>query len=80
MMSTQHNAAIPEITCTTRPPAKSSACSRSLIQPPGPQTQWATGSYTNVAQSSVNITYDENFIRSANAPEMSAGVIVANMS
>src|SRR3954453_3991773 len=52
--STQQSAATPEIRCTTRPPAKSSAPRRTLIQPPVPQTQCATGSYTNVAQSSVN--------------------------
>src|SRR4051794_25661612 len=41
--STQQRAAMPEMMWTTRPPAKSSA-PMDLIQPPGPQTQCATGS------------------------------------
>src|SRR5258708_38688179 len=53
--STQQRAATPEMMCTTRPPAKSRA-PMLWIQPPAPQTQWATGSYTSVDQSSVNST------------------------
>jgi len=49
------------------------------INPPTAQTQWQRGSYTNVAQISMNTQKVENFMRSANAPRMSAGVITANM-
>src|SRR5205814_889838 len=38
----------PALMCTTVPPAKSSAPSFAS-QPPDPHTQWASGSYTNVA-------------------------------
>ena len=41
--------------CTTVPPAKSSAPSF-WSQPPAPHTQWASGSYTNVAQRTRNTT------------------------
>jgi hypothetical protein len=68
----------PDEMCTTVPPAKSSAPSF-LSQPPSPQTQWASGSYTNVAQSSVNTMNAENFLRSAKAPVISAGVMIANI-
>src|SRR5438034_5378454 len=41
----------PALMCTTVPPAKSSAPSFAS-QPPEPHTQWASGSYTNVAHRS----------------------------
>src|SRR5438128_6691311 len=44
----------PDEMWTTVPPAKSSAPSV-LSQPPVPQTQWASGSYTRVAQRTAKI-------------------------
>src|SRR5437867_1245946 len=61
------SAETPLVMCTTVPPAKSSVPSI-LSQPPVPQTQCATGSYTNVAQRSVNTTNALKRLRSANAP------------
>src|ERR671923_1139434 len=43
----------PAVMCTTVPPAKSKAPMLRRM-PPTPQTQWATGSYTNVAHNTVN--------------------------
>ena len=62
---------------TTVPPAKSSA-PMAPIQPP-PHTQWASGSYTRVLHNKPKIRKAENFMRSAKAPVMSAGVMAANM-
>ena len=45
----------PALMCTTVPPAKSSAPSFAS-QPPDPHTQWASGSYTNVAHRRMNTT------------------------
>jgi hypothetical protein len=39
-----------------------------------------TGAYTKIDQSPMSIRYPENLIRSANAPAMSAGVMIANIS
>ncbi len=61
------------------PPAKSSTPSF-RIQPPTPHTQWAIGSYTNVAHRRVKATNAGNFMRSANEPVMSAGVMTANIA
>src|SRR5688572_1685288 len=72
------SAETPLVMCTTVPPAKSSA-PRPRSQPPVPQTQCATGSYTSVAQRSVNTTNALKRLRSANAPVMSAGVMIANI-
>src|SRR5881296_1610772 len=72
------SAETPLVMCTTVPPAKSSVPSI-LSHPPVPQTQCATGSYTNVAQRSVNTTNALKRLRSANAPVMSAGVMTANI-
>ena len=47
---------------------------------PPPHTQWATGAYTTSDHSPMNSRYPENFLRSANAPAMSAGVMMANIS
>ena len=76
---------------TAVPPAKSSAPSllALAIQPPtasGPtnpsneNTQCATGKYTMVAHSATNRPQVQNFVRSATAPEISAGVMTANIS
>src|SRR3990172_9295145 len=78
IMIAQTSADTPEEMCTTVPPAKSSAPSF-LSQPPSPQTQWASGSSTSVAHSTVKSRNAENFLRSANAPVMSAGVMIANI-
>ena len=72
------NPAIPALTCTTVPPAKSLA-PRVASQPP-PHTMWAIGAYTKVSHSPMNHSTAENFIRSANAPMISAGVIAAKVS
>src|SRR5260370_7344425 len=49
------SAETPALMCTTVPPAKSSAPSFAS-QPPDPHTQWASGSYTNVAHRRMNTT------------------------
>ena len=40
---------------------------------------WAIGSYTTKDHSTVNTTIALNFMRSAKAPEISAGVMMANI-
>src|SRR5258708_17278343 len=74
--------AVPELTCTTVPPAKSStlrkACGLAqLNMPPGPHTQWAAGDYTNVAHRPMNHSMAENFMRSPNAPATAHSALVA---
>ncbi len=76
---TAASAAIPALMCTTVPPAKSSAPRRNS-QPAGENTQSATGVYTRISQRPRNQNHAENFIRSAIAPVISAGVMIANMS
>ena len=71
-------AAVPDVKCTTRPPAKSNTPS-ALSHPPAPQTQWHTGLYTKITQSRLKRRNGPNFMRSAKAPVISAGVITANM-
>ena len=71
--------AIPALMCTTVPPAKSST-PQSHNKPPAPlQTMCAIGAYTKVNQTPINQSMAENFIRSANAPTISTGVIMANV-
>ena len=71
---------MPLLMCTTVPPAKSSAPSPTAPKnPPCPHTQCANGQYTSVLQSTINTMYVENFIRSAIAPLMRAGVMIANI-
>src|SRR6202035_1724437 len=77
--------AVPELTCTTVPPAKSSTlmklCGLELLNiPSGPQTQWAIGEYTNTAHRPVNHSMAENFMRSAVEPKISAAVMIAKVS
>ena len=72
-------AEIPELMCTTVPPAKSRV-PMLPSHPPLPQTQCANGSYTNVAHNKVKTIKVENFIRSAKVPVIRAGVMIANMS
>jgi len=45
-----------------------------------PQTMWAMGAYTKSDHSTMNSTIALNFIRSAKAPLMSAGVMMANIN
>src|SRR3990170_3767279 len=71
------SAATPAFTWTTVPPAKSTAPIRPS-QPP-PHTQWARGAYTRTDHRPRNRTVAENRIRSATAPVMSAGVMIANI-
>ena len=64
--------------CTTVPPAKSRA-PRLNSQPVGAKTQWATGAYTRVDHRARKSAHPANFIRSAVAPVMRAGVMMANI-
>ena len=82
--SAQMSAETPELICTTVPPAKSSAppdraSSAPNARIPPPHTQWHSGQYTNVPQSTMNSAIALNFMRSANAPQISAGVMMKNM-
>ncbi len=79
---TRHRASpeAPEVISTGRPPAKSSAPSRSRIQPPGPHTQCVTGTYTRSVQSGTKTSHAENFVRSATAPLIRAAVTMAKVS
>src|SRR5262249_52471252 len=43
------------------------------------QTMWAMGKYTNVAHRPMNSMSAENFMRSANPPTISAGVMQAKV-
>src|SRR5215217_7453407 len=81
------NAAVPALMCTAVPPAKSIAASLLAIQPPvsavppsNENTQCATGKYTNVTHSAENTNQPPNLMRSATAPEISATVMIANIS
>ncbi len=76
--NTSASAPAPAFTCTTVPPAKSSA-PRSASQPPA-NTQCATGRYTRIDHSAMNHTHALKRRRSAIAPVMSAGVITAKVS
>src|ERR1041385_635336 len=81
--SAHTNAETPDVMCTTVPPAKSKHGNfppLTLSKPPLPHTMCAIGKYTTVVQRTVNSSMPENFMRSANAPEISAGVMTANMS
>src|SRR5690348_14658918 len=75
----------PEDMWTTVPPAKSIAWMGALalptplIMPSIPQTMCAKGKYTMSIQSVTNTRIAENFIRSAMAPTISAGVMMANI-
>ena len=47
---------------------------------PPPQTMWASGKYVTVTQIAVKVSQVPNFTRSASAPEMSATVMIANVT
>src|SRR6202008_362253 len=72
------SAEVPLDMCTTRPPAKSIAPDLK-IQPP-PQTMNASGQYTTTSQMLMKARKAENFMRSATAPRISAGVMMANIA
>src|SRR6266850_6809737 len=80
-MSADH----PEDMCTTVPPAKSMALifafafHTPFIKPSTPQTMWASGKYTINIHKTTNTMIAMNFMRSAIAPTISAGVIIANI-
>src|SRR5262249_61674491 len=69
---------MPALMCTTVPPAKSRA-PRWNNQPAGENTQCAIGAYTRIAHRPMNHAHAENFMRSAIAPVISAGVMMANI-
>ena len=70
--------------CTTVPPAKSKQGtlppSEAFRRPPLPHTMCAIGKYTRKAHSVMNSSMALNFILSANAPLISAGVMIANIN
>ncbi len=70
----------PEVISTGRPPAKSRAPRWFRIQPPGPQVQCATGTYTSSAHSGTKTSQAPNFARSAMAPLIRATVTIAKVS
>ena len=76
---------MPALTWMTVPPAKSSE-PRSPSQPvmtPSvqypPYTQNPIGQYTRMIHAGTKIAHAENFMRSATAPEIRAGVMTANI-
>src|SRR5262245_40687269 len=76
----------PEDMCTTVPPAKSMALMAApafhtpFMNPSMPQTMWARGKYTTNIHSRMKSMMAEYFMRSAMAPTISAGVMMANIS
>ena len=76
----------PEVMWTTVPPAKSSALmaasllSGPHIKPVVDQTMWANGKYTANIQMVTNRSTAMNFMRSAMAPMIKAGVMMAKVS
>ncbi len=72
-------AAAPAFAWTTVPPAKSSAPFLNS-HPSGENTQCAIGEYTTSDQIVTKTAKAPNFQRSAVAPVISAGVMIANMS
>src|SRR5579863_2242239 len=70
--------AIPALMCTTVPPAKSSCVAAS--QPEGSHIQCATGQYTTISHIPMNHIIAENFMRSANEPQIRAGVMIAKVA
>ena len=71
--------AIPALICTTVPPAKSST-PLTASHPEGSHTQCAIGQYTTSSQMPMNHSIAENFMRSANEPQISAGVMIAKVN
>src|SRR5271154_2782512 len=84
MYSAHTSADTPELMCTTVPPAKSKVGnfppSDAFRNPPLPHTMCASGAYTTINHNIRNKIVPLNFIRSAVAPVISAGVMIANIS
>ena len=84
MYSAHTSAETPDEICTTVPPAKSSVGNlpprAAFSNPPLPQTMCANGAYTTRNHKTMNSTVPLNFMRSAVAPVISAGVITANIN
>src|SRR3954447_23937820 len=84
--SARASPAAPALMWTAVPPAKSSTPSLASQPAPFPfaspklNTQCATGKYTSVTQKVTKTDQPRNLARSAIAPEISAGVMIANMS
>src|ERR1700745_352511 len=82
--SAQPRAETPEEIWTTVPPAKSSVGnfppSEALSKPPFPHPMCASGAYTTRNHTIMNSTVPLNFMRSAVAPVINAGVITANIN
>jgi hypothetical protein len=78
------SAETPEVMWTTVPPAKSRVGnlppSDAFSNPPLPQTMCAIGSYTTIDHRTMNTSIALNFMRSAKAPAIRPGVMMANMS
>ncbi len=78
------SAETPEVMCTTVPPAKSKQGilppRDAFRKPPLPHTMCAMGKYTISIHKTMNSSMALNFMRSAKAPEISAGVITANIN
>src|SRR6202044_1839543 len=78
------NAETPDVTCTTVPPAKSRQGKRppreAFSKPPLPHTMCAMGAYTMSDHNTMKAVMALNFMRSANAPVISAGVMMANIN
>ena len=72
------SAANPALTWTTVPPAKFRTPSLNN-QPFGDQIMRTSGPWISISHSAVKARKDENYIRSAKAPTINAGVITANM-
>ncbi len=70
---------MPVFTWMAVPPAKSSE-PRARSHPCGAKTQYVAGTYTNRLHRGTNTAHAANFIRLATAPEVSAGVIAANVA
>src|SRR4051794_32749412 len=77
-MITHARPVTPALMWTTVPPAKSNIPSEAS-QPSGDHTQCAIGAYTHNDHSAMNSSIEENLMRSANAPVISAGVMMANI-
>src|SRR5499427_5318772 len=76
----------PDDMWTTVPPAKSMALMAALafhtpfMSPSTPHTMWASGKYTANIQTAMKAMSAEYFMRSAMAPTIRAGVMMANIS
>src|SRR5262245_27267459 len=64
---------------TTSPPAKSMAPDLKS-HPSDPHTMWAIGQYTTSSHAAMNAHHTSKRMRSAIAPRISAGVMMANMA